>query len=88
VREDVVAGDVAFLIQAIAQAGVALERSAPGAWRRYLDLVLDGLRSQEARPLLRKPPDARAADRGEEADVGGAAPALPPCDRKGPSQAG
>jgi AcrR family transcriptional regulator len=56
VREDVVAADVAFLIRALSQAAVGLEPSAPGVWRRYLDLVLDGLRPEGARPLSRKPP--------------------------------
>jgi AcrR family transcriptional regulator len=56
VRDDVFSADVAFLVQALAQAGVALEQAAPGAWRRYLDIVLDGLRPEGARRLSRKRP--------------------------------
>jgi AcrR family transcriptional regulator len=56
IRRDVVAEDVAFLINAVGQAGLRLERTSPGAWRRYLDIQLDGLRAEGARPLARKPP--------------------------------
>jgi AcrR family transcriptional regulator len=58
VREDVVSADIAFLVQALAQQGVALDRAAPRVWRRYLDIVLDGLAPEGARPLSRKPPTA------------------------------
>jgi AcrR family transcriptional regulator len=56
IRRDVVAEDVVFLINAVGQAGLRLERTSPGAWRRYLDIQLDGLRAEGARPLARKPP--------------------------------
>ncbi|HWB23499.1 MAG TPA: TetR family transcriptional regulator [Gaiellaceae bacterium] len=56
IRPDVVAEDIGFLISAVGQAGLRLERTSPGAWRRYLDIQLDGLRAEGARPLTRKPP--------------------------------
>jgi AcrR family transcriptional regulator len=56
VRRDVVPADVAFFLTAIGQAGVRLERTAPGAWRRYLELVLDGLKPDGASRLKHKAP--------------------------------
>jgi hypothetical protein len=32
-----------------------LEDAIPGAWKRYLALILDGLRPEAARPLPRRP---------------------------------
>jgi AcrR family transcriptional regulator len=43
VRSDVTADEIGFLINAIAQAGLRIERT-PGALRRYVDIMLDGLR--------------------------------------------
>ncbi|MGI8421777.1 MAG: TetR/AcrR family transcriptional regulator [Gaiellaceae bacterium] len=43
-RTDVTAEDVRVLVMAVGRAGLMLEQATPGAWRRYLDLVLDGLR--------------------------------------------
>jgi AcrR family transcriptional regulator len=56
IRHDIVAEDIAFLISAVGQAGLRLERTSPGAWRRYVDIQLDGLRPDGARPLEHKPP--------------------------------
>lgn len=56
IRKDVVAEDLGFLLGAIGQAGLRLEKTAPGAWRRYVAIVLDGLRPEGAHPLTRKPP--------------------------------
>lgn len=55
VREDVNAFDVPVLLMAVARAALDLEPVAPGLWHRYLDLVLDGLRPEAARPLSRRP---------------------------------
>jgi AcrR family transcriptional regulator len=52
IRADIVAEDLGFLLNAIAQAGSALERVAPGRWRRYLAIVLDGLRPEGATELV------------------------------------
>jgi AcrR family transcriptional regulator len=59
VREDVNAYDVPILLMGVAQAGALLEDRVPGVWKRYLDIVLDGLRPQAARPLSRRPLTAR-----------------------------
>lgn len=59
VRTDVNAYDVPMLLMAVAHAGSLLEDRVPGAWKRYLDLMLDGLRPEAARPLSRRPLSAR-----------------------------
>jgi AcrR family transcriptional regulator len=56
IRDDIVAADIGFLVNAVAQAGLRLEPSAPGAWRRYAEIVFAGLRPEGARPLTHKPP--------------------------------
>jgi AcrR family transcriptional regulator len=56
VRRDIVPADIAFFLTAIGQAGVRLENTAPGAWRRYLELVLDGLKPDGASRLKHKAP--------------------------------
>ena len=56
IRDDVVAADIGFLVNAVGQAGLRLEHTAPGAWRRYAEIVLGGLRPEGARPLTHKPP--------------------------------
>ena len=53
VRADVRAADVLVLLTAVAKSGLRLEEAAPGAWRRYLGIVLDGLRPGCATPLRR-----------------------------------
>lgn len=59
IRPDVVASDIAFLINAVGHAGSALERTAPGAWRRYVNLLVDGLRAEGASPLEHAAPTVR-----------------------------
>jgi AcrR family transcriptional regulator len=59
IRGDIVASDIGFLVNAIGHAGMALEGSAPGAWKRYVGLILDGLRSEGATPLEHDPPTIR-----------------------------
>jgi AcrR family transcriptional regulator len=44
VREDIAAEDFPVLIQALATAGLLTEHVAPGMWRRYVALFMDGLR--------------------------------------------
>lgn len=56
VRREIVPADIAFFLTAIGQAGVRLEYTAPGAWRRYLELVLDGLKPDGASRLKHKAP--------------------------------
>ena len=56
IRDDVVAEDIGFLINAVGHAGLRLERTAPGAWRRYVEIVLAGLAPQGGRKLAHKAP--------------------------------
>jgi AcrR family transcriptional regulator len=56
VRKDVAAVDVLVLAYAVAQSAHAVEGAAPDAWRRYLDLVLDGLRPEGSHRLSRRAP--------------------------------
>jgi AcrR family transcriptional regulator len=51
VRSDVTAEDITMVLAGIVRAGVILEDTLPGAWRRYLDLALDGLRPEGATRL-------------------------------------
>jgi AcrR family transcriptional regulator len=44
IRTDVTLEDVEFLFNALGQAGMQAEKTAPGTWRRYVDIVLAGLR--------------------------------------------
>lgn len=55
VRSDVTAEDLVFVVHGVAHAGLLLEETVPGAWRRHLGLALDGLRPEAATPLPRKP---------------------------------
>lgn len=54
-RLDVTAEDVLVLVHGVAHTGQMLEEAAPGAWRRYLGLALDGLRPPAATPLRHRP---------------------------------
>jgi AcrR family transcriptional regulator len=56
VRKDVTAVDALVLVFAVAQSAHAVEDAAPDAWRRYLDLLLDGLRPEGAHRLSRRAP--------------------------------
>jgi AcrR family transcriptional regulator len=55
VRSDVRALDIPVLLMAVAKSGLMLEEAVPGAWKRYLAIILDGLRPEAARPLPRRP---------------------------------
>jgi hypothetical protein len=55
VRSDLRALDIPVLLMAVAKSGLMLEEAVPGAWKRYLAIVLDGLRPEAARPLPRRP---------------------------------
>jgi AcrR family transcriptional regulator len=59
IRRDVVAEDIGFLINAVGHAGLRLEHTAPGAWRRYVEIVLAGLAPQGGRKLKHKPPTSQ-----------------------------
>jgi hypothetical protein len=49
VRRDVTGTDITMLFYAVAQAALKLEPAERGAWHRYLDIVLDGLRPHPRR---------------------------------------
>jgi AcrR family transcriptional regulator len=55
IRSDVRALDIPVLLMAVAKSGLMLEDAVPGAWKRYLAIILDGLRPEAARPLPRQP---------------------------------
>ena len=50
---------IGFLINAVGHAGLRLEQTAPGAWRRYVEIVLAGLAPQGRRKLTHKPPTSQ-----------------------------
>ncbi|UQI49394.1 TetR/AcrR family transcriptional regulator [Streptomyces sp. HU2014] len=50
-RGDVVVEDLLFALAALGRVVPASETVVPGAWRRHLHLLLDGLRAGAARPL-------------------------------------
>jgi AcrR family transcriptional regulator len=59
VRDDLRALDLPVLLMGVAKSGLLLEDAAPGAWKRYLGIVFDGLRPEAARPLPRRPLSAK-----------------------------
>ncbi|OKK05036.1 TetR/AcrR family transcriptional regulator [Streptomyces sp. CB02400] len=56
VRVDVTGTDIMLLLGGIHQTAVPLLDTDPQAWRRYLELVLDGLRNPGVRTLPHPPP--------------------------------
>jgi AcrR family transcriptional regulator len=63
VRSDLRALDIPVLLMAVAKSGLMLEEAVPGAWKRYLAIILDGLRPEAARPLPRRPVSRREFER-------------------------
>lgn len=51
IREDVAATDILLLMAGIVQAAGPMQAVTPELWRRYVDLVFDGLRPGGATPL-------------------------------------
>lgn len=62
VRADVTAEDVLLLEGAAAHAGATLGSVAPQLWRRYIDLMFDGIRPEGAHPLSHPAPTAAQLD--------------------------
>jgi AcrR family transcriptional regulator len=54
-RADFTVEDLAFLVWATSRVIAATAGTAPDAWRRYVDLQLDGLRAEGAHPLSTPP---------------------------------
>jgi hypothetical protein len=50
VRDDVTGHDIILLLGAATQAAAPLGDTVPGLWRRYLNLIFDGLRPEAAHP--------------------------------------
>src|SRR5215218_4658435 len=57
-RTDFVTEDVVLLLMANAGVVRAMRAAAPDAWRRFVGLMLDGLRADRAHPLPRPPTPA------------------------------
>jgi AcrR family transcriptional regulator len=64
VRDDITATDLAFLSTAASSvAGVAFPGLRPDLWRRYLGVILDGIRPECATKLRPGPPPRRVFER-------------------------
>jgi AcrR family transcriptional regulator len=70
VRTDVSALDIPVLLMAVAKSGLMLEDAVPGAWKRYLGIILDGLRPEAARPLPRRPLSRREFEAARDGQRG------------------
>jgi AcrR family transcriptional regulator len=69
VRSDLRALDIPVLLMAVAKSGLMLEEAVPGAWKRYLGIILDGLRPEAARPLPRGPLSRREFERARHSQT-------------------
>jgi len=69
VRSDLRALDIPVLLMAVAKSGLMLEDAAPGAWKRYLGIVFDGLRPEAARPLPRRPLTRRQFEAARDGEL-------------------
>jgi AcrR family transcriptional regulator len=69
VRSDLRALDIPVLLMAVAKSGLMLEEAVPGAWKRYLGIILDGLRPEAARPLPRAPLSRREFERARHSQT-------------------
>lgn len=56
VRRDITGTDIVLLLGGIHQTAAPLLAARPQAWRRYLELAFDGLRTVDARRLPHRPP--------------------------------
>lgn len=75
VRADLAAADLPVLMHMLAHAAQMLEPVEPGAWERYLDVVLDGLRPGAATPLSRAAVEGDVFARAQAAACEAPAPA-------------
>jgi AcrR family transcriptional regulator len=44
IRPEVMTEDIEYLVNALGQQGMRMEKTSPGSWRKYVDLVLGGLK--------------------------------------------
>jgi len=66
-RRDVTVADLKFLSAGVAQAVAPVRHALPELWRRYLGIVLDGLKPSGASPLEAEAPDLAELERAFEA---------------------
>jgi AcrR family transcriptional regulator len=78
IRPDLAAEDIPVLTTAIGATMQRYSSARPDLWRRYLGVVLDGLRADGAVPLSPGPPDMAVID---QACTAPAAPPVPPAKR-------
>jgi AcrR family transcriptional regulator len=69
VRDDVGPMDVLLLVKAVSAAAETMQAIEPRPWRRYLDLVRDGLSPEGARRLSGRPPSRTQFERAMEAKL-------------------
>jgi AcrR family transcriptional regulator len=72
VRRDVTAVDIMLLSGSICEAASNMHGVVPDLWRRYLDLVLDGLRPEAAHPLSHPAPTLEQVGQAMQAKLEGA----------------
>jgi AcrR family transcriptional regulator len=72
VRDDVTAIDLLCLMGAVSYAVGPMLSTTPEIWRRYVDLVFDGLRPEGAHPLSRQAPTRAQIDKALDAKVAAA----------------
>jgi AcrR family transcriptional regulator len=72
VRDDITPVDLVCLMGAVSYAAAPLVAATPEIWRRYVDVVFDGLRPQGAHPLSRKAPTKAQMDKALDAKVAAA----------------
>lgn len=65
IRADLTPQDIPVLLSAVAQTGLLLGPTGGERWRRYLDIVLDGLRPQGATALSRRAPTQAELERAK-----------------------
>ena len=80
VRDDVTGADIVLLLGAACQAAAPVAAAAPELWRRYLAVIIDGLRPEGAHPLPHPAPTGAqftAAAAAAETATGSAQRATP-----------
>ncbi|HST38149.1 MAG TPA: TetR/AcrR family transcriptional regulator [Conexibacter sp.] len=82
IRGDLAAEDIPVLTTAIGATMQRYSQARPDLWRRYLGVVLDGLRADGAVPLSPGPPDMDVIGQGCAAPV---EPVAPPVEQRRPA---
>jgi AcrR family transcriptional regulator len=74
VRDEITGADLMVVLKAPAATVLYLEQVHPEIWRRYLDILLDGMRPEGARPLSTPAPDPTIMPGLRPAPTGGEVP--------------